>query len=101
MAAGKTTCLHGHKGAPDLRRGAVEQASDNVAEQQDNVGPVARDLDGQLLAPSGNKGSRRGLAAEERLLLVCDSIAVAGDGRGLRGAVVGGAAHRNRSSGSL
>ena len=36
--------LHGHEGAPDEDAGAVEQARDDVAGQQDQVGPGAPDV---------------------------------------------------------
>lgn len=38
-AATCLTCLHRHKGSPYLRRGAVQQAGDYIAEEQHEIGP--------------------------------------------------------------
>jgi hypothetical protein len=67
--ASKLTCLHGHKGAPSIGGRAVQQAGDDVAQEEHQIGPVSRDLGGQGLATFGEDGLPLRLG-QQRLLLV-------------------------------
>lgn len=87
--------MHRHERAPDGDGGAVEEASNDVAREEDQVGPVAGDVRGQLLAERLGRRLAPG-GAEEGLLFIggCARVAVDHGRRCGDGAVVGfGCAH--------